>query len=220
MNSARTTRTFSRPGRGLSWPWQARRAVDALSSQVSHLEEELEKLRSQVGDLAAKDGSSPRPARQAVIGSDCQIDPTVRIIGGADDTVTIGNNVRIYRDGEIQGPVRIGNRTFVNRSCYIRRDTTIGDRVNIGPFVRFVTGSHEIGPPSRRAGKNKYEPIVVADGAWIGTGAIIMGGVTIGEGAIVAAGAVVVRDVPAHTVAGGVPARVIKSLRTGPASTT
>ncbi|MGI5190022.1 acyltransferase [Promicromonospora sp. CA-289599] len=219
MNSARTARV-SRPGRSFFWPWRAGRVVDMLSDRVSHLEEELEMLREQVKRPAAEDDFSPKPERQAVVGSDCQIDPTVRIIGGAGDTVTIGNNVRIYRDGEIQGPAHIGNRTFVNRSCYIRRDTTIGDRVNIGPFVRFVTGSHEIGPPSRRAGKNKYEPIVVGDGAWIGACAIVMGGVTIGEGAVVAAGAVVVRDVPAHTAVGGVPARVIKSLRTEPGSTT
>ena len=47
---------------------------------------------------------------------------------------------------------------------------------------------------------------------WIGANATILQGVTIGDGAVVAAGAVVNRDVPANTVVGGVPARIIKRI--------
>lgn len=52
--------------------------------------------------------------------------------------------------------------------------------------------------------------IVVEDEVWIGCGATILSNVRIGKGAIIAAGAVVTRDVPPYTVAGGAPARVIK----------
>lgn len=47
---------------------------------------------------------------------------------------------------------------------------------------------------------------------WIATGAIIIGGVTIGENSVVAAGSVVTKDVPANTLVGGNPARVIRSI--------
>jgi acetyltransferase-like isoleucine patch superfamily enzyme len=49
--------------------------------------------------------------------------------------------------------------------------------------------------------------------AWIGAGATILPGVAIGENSIVAAGAVVNKDVPANTIVGGVPAKVIRTIQ-------
>ena len=54
----------------------------------------------------------------------------------------------------------------------------------------------------------RFAPVVVEDDADLGVGAIVLPGVTIGRGAIIGAGAVVASDVPAYTVAAGVPARV------------
>ncbi|SAI89306.1 hypothetical protein MBBA_2465 [Methanoculleus bourgensis] len=59
----------------------------------------------------------------------------------------------------------------------------------------------------------KIEPIIIDDDAWIGAGAIIMGGVRVHKCSIVGAGAVVTKDVPESTVVAGVPARPIKQLR-------
>ena len=54
-------------------------------------------------------------------------------------------------------------------------------------------------------------PVVIGNNVWIGDKATILPGVTIGDGAVIAANAVVTKDVPAYSVVGGNPARVIKN---------
>ncbi|MEI3843081.1 MULTISPECIES: acyltransferase [unclassified Microbacterium] len=146
----------------------------------------------------------------AEIASDCAIASSVRISEAAP--VRIGARTKILRGGELLGPIEIGVGVYINRDAYIRPNTTIGDRVNIGPFVRLITDTHEIGSSSRRAGPGRFDSITIGDGVWIGAAVTVLGGVTIGAGAIVAAGAVVTADVPPNTMVGGVPARVIRSL--------
>ncbi|MBR0311474.1 MAG: sugar O-acetyltransferase, partial [Oscillospiraceae bacterium] len=59
----------------------------------------------------------------------------------------------------------------------------------------------------------KCRAVRVCKNAWIGANVTIMPGVTVGENAVVAGGAVVTKDVPANTVVGGNPAKVIKELK-------
>jgi len=88
---------------------------------------------------------------------------------------------------------------------------SIGNDVMIGPKVNLVSAGHPTEPAQRRNGIVK-QPIAIGNNVWIGAAATILPGVTIGENAVVAAGAVVSRDVPANTIAAGVPARVLKRL--------
>jgi acetyltransferase-like isoleucine patch superfamily enzyme len=107
---------------------------------------------------------------------------------------------------------QIGKDVFINHACSFldMGGITIEDEVLLGPKVNLITENHPLDPSNRRALICK--PIVIKRKAWIGAAATILPGVTIGENAVVAAGAVVTTDVPANTIVGGVPARIIKKL--------
>ena len=107
----------------------------------------------------------------------------------------------------------IGRNVFVNQNCtfYDLGGLDIADDVMIGPNVSIITSGHPIEPSQRRACV-VAKPIVIERNVWIAAGATIIGGVTIGENSVVAAGSVVTKDVPANSLVGGNPARLIRSI--------
>jgi acetyltransferase-like isoleucine patch superfamily enzyme len=97
----------------------------------------------------------------------------------------------------------------VNASIGAHSPVRIGDRVRISSEVQIETAGLDFSshrPPYPHISK----PILIEEGVWIGSRAIILGGVSIGKYAVIAAGSIVTRDVEAFTVVGGVPARQIK----------
>jgi acetyltransferase-like isoleucine patch superfamily enzyme len=113
----------------------------------------------------------------------------------------------------ILGPnVVIGDHVTNNRDAEVR----LGQNVALGPRVVIYTGSHQIGPGSkRRVGGVLAKPVTIEDGCWIGLAAIILPGVTVGHGSIVAAGAVVGEDVPPDSYVEGNPGKVVRKLPWG-----
>lgn len=106
--------------------------------------------------------------------------------------------------------LELGPRVFINQGCRFQ-DTggiTIGEGSLIGHGTTLTTLNHAM-DPARRADMVPA-PVVIGRRVWIGASVTVVPGVTIGDGSVVAAGAVVTRDVPADTVVGGVPARVIR----------
>ncbi|HSM71554.1 MAG TPA: DapH/DapD/GlmU-related protein, partial [Anaerolineales bacterium] len=90
----------------------------------------------------------------------------------------------------------------------------IGDRVYTSPFTQIIAVNHVFDDPHKPFVEQGItaEGIVIEDDVWLGAGAVITDGVRVGKGAVVAAGAVVTKDVEPHTVVGGVPAKVIKTI--------
>lgn len=112
--------------------------------------------------------------------------------------------------------ITIGKRSIVGEQSVIRGQggVTIGDDVLIAPQVQILAVDHIIQSsrvPIMHQGLSA-KGIVIEDGVWLGAGAIIADGVRVGRNSVIGAGAVVTRDIPAGTVAVGVPARVIRSI--------
>ncbi|MDE6762978.1 MAG: sugar O-acetyltransferase [Oscillospiraceae bacterium] len=110
--------------------------------------------------------------------------------------------------------IRVGKNVFINSGCCFQDQggITIGDGVLIGHQVVLATLDHVLDHDKRQSIIPR--PIVIGNNVWIGSHATILGGVTIGDNAVIAAGAVVTKDVPPNTIAGGVPAKIIKKIET------
>jgi len=108
--------------------------------------------------------------------------------------------------------IKIGKNVFINHACSFLDlgGITIEENVQIGPRVNITSENHPLDSSNRKS--LDLKSVLIKRNAWIGAGAIILPGVTIGENAVVAAGAVVNKNVPANTVVGGVPAKIIRTI--------
>jgi len=124
---------------------------------------------------------------------------------------TVGDDTKIGAFVEIQKNAVIGARCKISSHTFICEAVTIEDEVFVGHGVMFINDLYPratLGGALQREKDWEMLPTRVKRGASIGSGAVILAGVTIGEGAMIGAGAVVTKDVPAHAVAKGVPARL------------
>lgn len=127
--------------------------------------------------------------KQSVIESYC-------CINNAVGDVVIGDHTRIGIHNTIIGPVCIGNH------------------VNLAQGITVTALNHNFEDVTKRIDEQgiSTKPVIIGDDVWIGANAVVLPGVTIGRHCVVAAGAVVTKDVPDHSVVGGVPAKILKTL--------
>lgn len=111
--------------------------------------------------------------------------------------------------------IRIGRHTRVGERCYLwggaeTGSIILGDEVSLAPEV-FITASDYrfVAGKSFRQQHRRERDVVIGNDVWLGARVVVTAGVTIGDGCIVGAGAVVTKDLPAGSIAAGVPARVI-----------
>lgn len=124
----------------------------------------------------------------------------VHVLPGA----VIGRDCNVCDHVFIENDVIIGDRVTIKCGIYLWDGITIENDVHLGPNVVFT---NDLYPRSKQAFELKRT--VVRRGASVGANATVLPGVTIGEHALIGAGSVVTKDVPAHTLVVGNPARPI-----------
>jgi UDP-2-acetamido-3-amino-2,3-dideoxy-glucuronate N-acetyltransferase len=144
---------------------------------------------------------------------------------------TVGEGTKVWHQAQVRERAKIGRSCIIGKGVYIDSDVVVGDRVKIqngvsiyhgvtiedGVFVgphacltndklpRAITPDGEL----KRDADWQAGRVLVQYGASIGAGAIILPGVTVGRFAMIGAGAVVTRDVAAHALVVGNPARLL-----------
>ena len=119
--------------------------------------------------------------------------------------------------------ISIGDNVVIRPGSFLFADPrdrggaiVIEDKVLIGPGVHFYTNNHMFSDVSQTIydqgdpDPTECDSIILKKGCWVGAGVIILPGVTIGENAVIGAGSVVTKNIPAFTVAVGIPAKEIK----------
>lgn len=143
--------------------------------------------------------------------------------------IVIGRNSSIMKncvletcpDAGLAPELLIGNNVSLGECSHVTcaRNVIIGDGVVTGRFVLITDNGHgqssaeelNVSPLSRET--YSKGPVIIGKDVWIGDKVCILPGVTIGDGAIIGANTVVTKDVPAYSLVGGNPARVIKQIR-------
>ncbi len=119
--------------------------------------------------------------------------------------------------GDFYGKVTIGDKVYFQHNCHIsvHGELTIGDYSIFGEGVSIHDENHIVTAGSDPIGDRGYviKPITIGNNVWVGAKATILPGVHIGDNAVIGANAVVTRDVPAYTIVGGVPARVLCEIK-------
>jgi acetyltransferase-like isoleucine patch superfamily enzyme len=138
----------------------------------------------------------------------------------ANGEIILGNRVKIWShihktqlSAGGKGKLIIGDNTFINVGTIISAhfQIKIGKNVQIAPGVIMMDSDFH-GVEDRDA-EVIPTPIEIGDNVWLATRVVVLKGVTIGEGSTIATGAVVTKDIPPYSLAAGIPAKVIKSLK-------
>ncbi|WP_136483226.1 CatB-related O-acetyltransferase [Vibrio sp. H11] len=157
--------------------------------------------------------------------------PDLHELSYLEAPLTIQGNVRPNCLLQVGGFTGIYGKASNINSCKIGRFCSIADKVTIGPsehptdwlstsMMQYQTNLHgwknmflECGIPYHEPidrYRPRIPPVEIGNDVWIGAHVFIKAGVKIGDGAIISAGSVVIKDVPAYSIVGGVPAKVIK----------
>ena len=132
-------------------------------------------------------------------------------LGSCGKDFRVGRDVTFYNARNIH----IGENVYLAKGGWLNGSATISieDEVIFGPYCVVAASSHTMLNESFRYGAPERKEIRIGRGSWIAGHCSITAGVNIGKGVLIAASSAVTKNIPDFSLAGGVPAKVIKSLR-------
>ena len=127
---------------------------------------------------------------------------------------------KIGEGTKVVGPIVNTGHLEIGRNCWIGANFVVhgngavmlGDNIDVGPDVTFMTGTHHLVSSERRAGEGYNCDITIGSGCWLGGKSIFLNSIQVGEGCVVAAGGLVCKTISSNKLVGGVPAKIIKEL--------
>ena len=161
--------------------------------------------RDELPPLVVGEGATIGAGAVVVAGAAVGAHVTIGDQAHVRERAAIGAETTIGRGSAVDNDVVIGARVRVQTNCYLAAMASIEDDVFVAPGVT-LTNERTAG---RRPEGGPLTGPKLRRGCRIGGGAVLLPGVDVGEEAFVAAGAVVTRDVAAHSLVMGVPAREV-----------
>ncbi len=166
-----------------------------------------------------------RHPQKIKVGKRCVIEEYCSLSAQGDENsgITLGEEVLLGRStvlGTRNGTVEIGDYSNIGANCRIGTTT----RVKFGKHVLLAANCYiggaqhkfdRLDVPIMRQGYDSKGGVVIEDDVWLGAGVMVLDGVTIGTGSVIGAAAVVTKDIPAYSIAIGIPAKVVGSRKDG-----
>ncbi|AKD58559.1 hypothetical protein SD10_15215 [Spirosoma radiotolerans] len=124
--------------------------------------------------------------------------------------IKIGKNSSIHRCCQIRrGKITIGDNVIIGENALLdgRMGLIIKDNVNISSNVSIYTLQHDYNSPTFEGSGGK---VIIEMNSWISCNSVILPSVIVNEGAVIGAMSLINKDVPAYTLVGGIPFKVIK----------
>jgi acetyltransferase-like isoleucine patch superfamily enzyme len=150
-------------------------------------------------------------ATDVKLGRDVKLSKFINLYG-----CEVGDETKIGAFVEIQKNAKVGKRCKISSHTFICEGVTIEDNVFIGHSVTFINDTFPRATTSNGGLQTEQdwsvERTLVKKGASIGSGTTVLSNVVIGENAIVGAGSVVTKDIPAHCIVAGNPAKVLRYI--------
>ena len=111
----------------------------------------------------------------------------------------------------------VGKNFFANYNCCFLDvgKITFGDNCLLAPNVCISTAGHPVHPAARNTLYEYGIDVTIGSNVWLGANVVVCPGVTIGDNCVIGAGSVVTHDIPANSLAYGVPCKVVRELKAG-----